>query len=124
MKKYSVNLNGSLFNISHSIANDLISSDFNFQTYSKNNMIVLILDEVNIPYIQPTPITSSSRFYILLSEKKYRVNKQLYVSLSHFITQISKSSDNNKLVKKYMVLADLFSGTGGILHQQRITNKQ
>jgi hypothetical protein len=104
MKKYSVNLNGSLFSISHSIANDLINSDFNFQTYVENNMVILILNEINISYIQLTPTTSSSRFYILLSEKKYRINKQLYVSLCHFITQISKSSDNKKIVKKKYVI--------------------
>jgi len=119
MKKYLVDLNGSFYNINLPIANALINSAFNFHSYIKDENLVFILDDNNISFLKGISTTSLSHFYVSISDKKYRINKQLYLSLKVFITQFIKSKFNPKTVVKpiaqHIRLVDLFSGTGSAL---------
>jgi hypothetical protein len=81
MKKYSINIDGSLYEISTSIADAFIRNDFGSQPCVKNGVTVFLLNNTDISFFQVAPTTSLTHFYILTLGKKHRINCTLYSCL-------------------------------------------
>ena len=81
MMKYSIKFKNSLYSISSFLAGALTKSDINFTMSQYKNNIIFVLDNSNIFSFQVVKTTSSTHFYTLFLNKKYRICRQFYNKL-------------------------------------------
>jgi hypothetical protein len=103
MKKYSINIDGSLYEISASIADAFIRNNFDFQPCVKDGVTIFLLNSTDISFFQVVSTTSLSHFYIMFSGKKFRISGDLYSfllsALNPDITVPEKKINVNKFCK-------------------------
>lgn len=81
MKKYSISINHSLYDVSTSIANAFVRSNFSPQPYVKDGVTIFLLNNTDISFFQVASTTSLTHFYILILGKKHRISYTLYSCL-------------------------------------------
>ena len=62
MKKYSISINNSLYDISASIADAFVRSNFSPQPHVKDGITIFLLNNINISFFQIDPTTSFYAF--------------------------------------------------------------
>ena len=79
--KYSIKFNDFAFEISKTIADTLKKNYTDVFLETQGNSQTLTLNESILSSFQVVLTTSQTHFYVLISNKKYRISKNLYTFL-------------------------------------------
>ena len=90
LMKFFIQTKQCSFLISHSIANGLKTKKINFKTNKRKKNQLFFLENSEKCLFTVVPTNSPTHFYVLISNKRYRTNKQFY----KFLTERNEKAGN------------------------------
>jgi len=95
--KYFVKFNDFTFEISKTIADTLKKTYNNFTLETQDKKQILTFNNSILSSFQAVKTTSQTHFYILILNKKYRINKSLYTFLTQNFTEKSGTLKKSRI---------------------------